>query len=47
MSIMSLIFTTGSGILLLISSLLKIISIKESSNAIYKITFFLKPYQNY
>ncbi|EJR04047.1 MULTISPECIES: MauE/DoxX family redox-associated membrane protein [Bacillus] len=42
MSIMSLIFTTGSGILLLISSLLKIISIKESSNAIYKITFFPK-----
>lgn len=40
MSIISLIFTTGSGILLFISSVLKIISLKESSKFIYNMNFF-------
>ncbi|PFN00483.1 MauE/DoxX family redox-associated membrane protein [Bacillus cereus] len=42
MSIISLIFTTGSGLVLFISGLFKIISIRESSNVMYKITFLPK-----
>lgn len=39
MAIISLIFTTGAGFLLVISSLLKIISLHESAKSVHKITF--------
>ncbi|MGG0482405.1 MauE/DoxX family redox-associated membrane protein [Priestia aryabhattai] len=39
MAIISLIFTTGAGFLLVISSLFKIISLRESAKSVHKITF--------
>ncbi|MFP7416616.1 MauE/DoxX family redox-associated membrane protein [Priestia filamentosa] len=42
MSIISLIFTTGAGLLLIISSCFKILSLQESAKSVYKIAFIHK-----